>query len=321
MSREVCVYRIGSQSGFYSEFNLMILTMLYCLEEGIEFKLYSDGANFAPERGWRQFFLPFCEEVHDSFHVKFNGRTKYIFPSRGRKYYYRNTAFILKYLDLLMRSIEDRYKKKYRVNYLTNDVLEKLKLRYAGSATDGMYFNFPKEKVFGDFQTVTRALIEKAYRFNDETQQAIDRWVDKISLPEKYVGFQIRGGDKYVETSLHSVDKYIKKAESLTNIRNAFISTDDYRLFTLATERYPDWKFLTLCDEQDVGYNHKEFMMKSFDERLENYYNLFACIEILRKSDLFVGTYSSNLGVFLGMCMEPDKCFAVDFDSFHFWWF
>ena len=46
---------------------------------------------------------------------------------------------------------------------------------------------------------------------------------------------------------------------------------------------------------------------------------LFASMEILRKSNYFVGTYSANPGMFLGMCMEKDKTFGVDLDKWQIW--
>ena len=50
----------------------MLHAMLYCLQHKIQFKLYSDDANFGWEKGWTDCFVPFCEEVHEAFHHTYN---------------------------------------------------------------------------------------------------------------------------------------------------------------------------------------------------------------------------------------------------------
>ena len=47
------VYHLGSEAGFFSEYNNMILAMLYCLKHKIKFVLYSKDANFGFEKGYR----------------------------------------------------------------------------------------------------------------------------------------------------------------------------------------------------------------------------------------------------------------------------
>ena len=70
--RRRLVCRIGIDSGFFVEMNYMVNAMLFCFAHRIQFQLYSDDANFGTGVGWREYFLPFCEEVHESFHQKYN---------------------------------------------------------------------------------------------------------------------------------------------------------------------------------------------------------------------------------------------------------
>ena len=44
-SREF-VYHLGCEAGFFSEYNNMVLAMLYCAKHHIRFALYSSDANF-----------------------------------------------------------------------------------------------------------------------------------------------------------------------------------------------------------------------------------------------------------------------------------
>ena len=46
----VLVFHVGESAGFFSEYNCMILVMLYCLQHKIQFKLYSRDANFGYEK-------------------------------------------------------------------------------------------------------------------------------------------------------------------------------------------------------------------------------------------------------------------------------
>ena len=64
--KRVLIFKIGLNSGFFSEYNNMILAMLYCLENRIQFKLSSNGANFNTQFGWNGYFDSFCDSVVDN---------------------------------------------------------------------------------------------------------------------------------------------------------------------------------------------------------------------------------------------------------------
>ena len=51
------VFHLGVEAGFFSEFNNMVLAMLYCLHHAIRFVLYSDNANFKVGKGWDNHFF------------------------------------------------------------------------------------------------------------------------------------------------------------------------------------------------------------------------------------------------------------------------
>ena len=61
--KKVAICHIGIDAGFFCEYSYMLEIMLYCLEHQIQFKLYSKDANFGYEKGWRDYFEPFCVEV------------------------------------------------------------------------------------------------------------------------------------------------------------------------------------------------------------------------------------------------------------------
>jgi len=58
--KPILVYHVGIDAGFFSEFNDLIFMILYCLEHKIQFKLYSDDANFGIEKGWQDYSVKKC---------------------------------------------------------------------------------------------------------------------------------------------------------------------------------------------------------------------------------------------------------------------
>lgn len=68
-----------------------------------------------------------------------------------------------------------------------------------------------------------------------------------------------------------------------------------------------------------VGIFHAEFQKLNMEDKKENLVKLFASMEVLRNADLFVGTYSSNPGMFLGMCMDENRVYGIDFDKWLLW--
>ena len=108
------------------------------------------------------------------------------------------------------------------------------------------------------------------------------------------------------------------KANIVKVILSQFL-TDDYRIIEKLNRNYPDWKFLTLCDKQSKGYYHRSFSEKDKMFKRDQHINLFASIDILTRSELFVGTFNSNVGMYLGMRMKENKCFGIDFDKWLIW--
>ncbi|MEG1585353.1 MAG: hypothetical protein RR346_00600, partial [Bacteroidales bacterium] len=72
--KDTHIFRIGIDAGFFSEYNNMILAYLYCKENNINFSLYSEYANFAFDKGWEDYFLPFCPKETDPIHSRINIR-------------------------------------------------------------------------------------------------------------------------------------------------------------------------------------------------------------------------------------------------------
>lgn len=293
------VFNFGAEAGFFSELNNMILAIVYCLENKIQFVLYSKNANFRIHLGWQDYFLPFCDETSVSLNSKINSRV--LDQRKTQSFKYK--------LAILM------YKKLFGVTYLTSDVWMQIR----DVSLDHQY-SFPELGMRGSIREVTEDIILSIFRFNKKTDVKIKRQISGLCLPESFCSAHIRAGDKVNEASTYDVVKYVDKIKQRDQeCKNLFVLTDDYRMITNLKERFPEYKTYTLCNESEKGYIHSDFMKSNPESKENALIKLLASIQVIRRSNLFVGTYSSNPGMFLGMCMDPEKISCIDFDSWRIW--
>ncbi len=295
------IFHLGCDGGFFSEYNNMILAMLYCLEHNIQFTLYSKDANFGIKNGWPDYFLPFCEENTNSFNRFFNYRPirKYKIEA-VQKLYGLSVGFFRKTLD--------------KNTFITSDLWNEIR-------------NLPVEKTYsiarlnlrGNLRDICRELISMTWRYNTETQVFVGEIKQTLNLPEKYAGFHIRGGDKFIETQIQSIDIYMKKSHELSGIKDIFVLTDDYTVIENLRENYHGYSFFTLCEEQERGYYHQQFKKQSKEQKRKQLLNLFVSMDLLAESEFFIGTFSSNPGMYLGMRMKPEKTYSVDIPEWRIW--
>jgi hypothetical protein len=290
------VFRLGIEAGFFSEYNNMILAMAYCLKHKIQFSLYSKNAWFS-KVGWKEFFEIFCREETSEIHSTIN--TRLLEPS-GRIWLKPKTIL---------------YKRFSGINYLTYDLWFKFHNRELEQET----FYIDEIGINGDLRSTCGVLTDITWRYNLDTHKAVEQLIKSVKLPDEYLGFHIRCGDKLQETSLYPVRCYFEQIASRSVCRNAFISTDDYRIYETIRKEYPEWTIYTLCQKDEQGYYQKEFMKKDPSEIREQYLRLFASTDILLKSKLLIGTFTSNVGMYLGMRMEPEKCLGVDNTTWRIW--
>jgi hypothetical protein len=290
-------FHLGVNAGFFSEFNNMLLAMLYCLDRKIQFVLYSADANFRTDQGWTDFFLPFCPETVDEFHHANNYRWLKIYhPRRKLKLFF--------------------VKKRLGIDYLTHDVWRAFKSdRFAAKR-----FTIPELGIDGGILDATRILHSIAWRYNEATGRAVEAKKAEVSMPEPYLGFHIRGGDKVMEHDLYDSARYIEKARELSPIRDAFVLTDDYSVFENLAADYPEWRFRTTCGADEKGYFHEEYQKLEAGAKADRLMKLFAAMDILAGAERFIGTFSSNPGMNMGMRMPEGRAQGIDFDAWKSHW-
>lgn len=299
-SRKV-VYKIGLSSGFFSEYNNMILAMAYCLTHKIQFVLSSNDANFDPENGWQGFFEPFCEDIvsEKELHYK-TVNWKYAIKLFFKKKNFEAFRNFLPYVSI------------YKHILHTQDVFG----RSRDTSLLKRTFHIKQLGANYSFQELCSILVNMTWKYNPIVKKEIEGLIFSLGLPSEYIGFHIRGGDKFLEHPIEAVETYFTKND--TNIKNLFVLTDDYSIISYIREHYPDYTVYTLCEESEHGYFHGDFIKQEPTYKRRKLMRLFASIDILANAKLFVGTFSSNPGMYLGMRV-PSIVRGVDFNEWVIW--
>lgn len=289
---EVCIY-LGIGTGFFSEFNNLILAILYCLVNKIKFKLYLVNAKgFPNNKGFEEFFMPFCKElIYDTnaefgYTLDFSGNNIKQLPSIVKKMYGIN-YFI--------------YNNSYMFNKMRNNDFR------------NSHFIIKELGIDGDIYNAFRIIAKNIFRFNNETKKEIYKLINNLNLPEKYIGFHIRAGDKITEAELIKPEKYIESLKKHSDIKDIFISTDDYSVVEKLKNQYGSkYNIYTLTNKKELGYNQYDFEMSNKKEKYNHLIEFFASIEILLNSKLCFGSYTSNPSIFLGAVLGKEKFIEVN---------
>jgi len=291
------VFRLGADSGFFSEYNNMVLGVLYCLQHKIKFELSSGFANFKYQYGWNDFFVPFCKEDNRWLHAYYNYRPH---MQKGRRQAY--TAKALKTL--------------YRIDFLTQDLWNGFHERIF----EKEIFDIPSLGIKGNLLTATQIVINQLlWKYNDEVAVKINDLHQQIQLPSAYIGMHIRAGDKVLEGVVLDHHTYIQTAEKKSSLRTAFILTDDYTVIENIGKDYPEWTIHSYCSKEERGFSNVAFIGSSAENKRNKLITLFASMDLLYQSELFIGTFNSNPGMFLGMRMGQEKCIGVDRNEWLIW--
>jgi hypothetical protein len=295
------LFRIGGDAGFFSEYNNMVIVMLYCLLHGIRFDLYSRHANFSGGRGWNEFFLPFCRErdfwLNDYFNTRFHRREVH-----GT-------------VQKVAEEVFNVYMKQRKIDYLTCDLFNDAR----GMAVDGTY-QVPELALKGNLADCCRELSDMIWRYNEPTRKEIEKLMAEVDIVGPYASAHIRRGDKNTEAEFVEVDRYMELIKNNSpEVRNVFVMTDDYSVMDELHEKYSDYKFFTLAGRDEHGYSLKQLSALDAGTKRYNIVKLFAMIEIMSHSELFVGTMSSNPGMYMYWRMPKGKCLGVDFNEWKVW--
>ena len=307
------VFHLGIDAGFFSEYNYMISMILYCLENKVKFKLYSADANFSYDKGWTDFFQPFCEEVNENFHSYCNRHPDYTsWKSVWKKLIYE------KDLSLLLWKIKSKFffiiahtrcffNKKRKFDYYTFDLFDKIgKLNRV--------YNIPELGIKGDYIQAYNRIFDLTWRLNSVVNSNIDNLIEGLDLPESFIACQIRGGDKSIEYNLLPIELYIEEIKKISILRDVFVLTDDFRIISQLRELAPEYCWYTLCQEKEMGYYNSTFAKTEPEVKREQMVRFFASIRIMESATVFLGTITATPSIVIGTRKYPDG-YWVDFEK------
>ena len=206
-------------------------------------------------------------------------------------------------------------KEKYKIDYfgyMGSDIFNKMR----SNDFRNSYFNIKELGIDGDLRHAFGVIAKNLFRFNDETQKEIDKLIESVDLPEKYVGFYIRAGDKITEAELIEPEKYIECLKEHSDIKYIFISSDDYAIINKLQDNHGNEYNIYTLDKNKTGFHLYDFLSLTEEEQHNHHIKFLASMEILLNSELCFGTYTSNPYSFLAAVLEKSK--YIDLGSLDF---
>lgn len=295
--KKTLVFRVGIQAGLYSEVNHMFLAILFCLKNNIKFVLYSTDNNFAYNKGWEDYFLPFCEESYSKLHLKYNARSYQIKTS----------------ISNIIRT--KLIRKALGIDFLTQDIWTFIRDAKFQNET----FDFPELGISGNLVSALQIVVNHIWRFQPDIQQEIDATIQTLNLPAEYVGVHLRSGDKVTEAKISPVHEYINYINSITPINKLFVLTDDYTNIIELKNSFSHYPIYTFCKEEEKGFSEGAYNQLDKQAKKKITIKLLIDSEVLYKSSVFVGTFSSNVGLFIGMRRNGQFWYGIDANQWRMW--
>lgn len=289
--------------GTFSELNNLILAHSYSKRMGGTFKIDDRSWSGSAEKGLNDYFEidptllwnkgPKLESLFFNFA---NG----LGPLRNR---------LNKLIFLPKKNYHKFYNKMFHKNILfTNDFFFRYNfLKYTPYVSEEGKIKFPFEYLneSNDF----------LLKYNNSTQKRIMADSEKVKshLGGKFVGLHLRKGDK-VNLEMGDIPLSIYKSVLVkTGIKNVFVATDSYIAFEKLRDLMPkEFNLVTFSDVMTEGWVESEFRARKGEERKTEMLRLFSDVEILIKSNQFIGTYSSCLSQYIGLRRKNLNCLSLD---------
>ena len=286
------IYHAGIDCGFCVELNYMINAMLYCLAEGYRFQLYSEDANFGTGKGWTEYFEPFCEEVHEAFHHKYNlhrpPQWQRIISNTIKT---RSLSFIFWKLKFMWKSL-----KGHRLAFRAYG--EYVRLSQDVASDPDMHYHIPALGLDCSYYEAYAMLAKMIWRPQPEVQQRIADTIRSLSLPCVYSGVQIRGGDKAQEARLIT-GKIIIEALHPADGDCIFALADNYAQLEIVRSEFPQLRIVSLCQPEDQGYSHQAFCIAAPQSKRAAIIRLIVSIDLLLHAKKFAGSITTGPSVFI----------------------
>ena len=292
---KIMVYHVGIDAGFFAEYTYMLDAMLFCLQNKIQFRLYSSDANFKYDKGWTDYFLPFCVDVHETYHSCFNIHR---LPSW-------NVILKQKQWNLLKWKFKSLFKNAVGDMLAFIQYRKRVFLNHNISFNPDCHFFIPELDINGDYLHAFQVMVKITWHLNSEANDVSKRYINKLNLPSKYISCQVRGGDKITETDLLLPQYYIDTIKDMCVEKNVFVLTDDIRIFNTLKQREPDFNWYTLCTDEEYGYVNNTFSLQRGHSKKMQMLRFITSIDLIMKSNLFIGSITTNPSLFMLKLFYP----------------
>lgn len=295
----VLVYHIGTGAGFFAEYSAMLNAMLYCLTHRLQFRLYSDDANFGIGKGWTDFFEPFCPEVHEAFHARYNRSAVPSLRELRRRNPHSGRFALLKWK--LKSEVSQMAGRVMAWAVYRRNVLLSHNVRFSPAGT----FRIPELGFEWDYCQAFARMAEITWLLNDSVAGECRALLKSLPLPEVYAGCQLRGGDKITETSLLSPSHFVGLVRRHAPGHPVFVLADDYRLFRKLQTEAPDVRWLTLCQPEEQGYVNSSFTRSDVSVKRRQMVRFLASMQALMRARPFIGSITTGPSLFLLKVQYP----------------
>lgn len=284
--------------GFASEINNLLSAILYCLEHQIELILYSRGWTAAHRRGWTDYFLPFCRETANPLFYRPCAITAEGWHVQG--------------LDLIQKTLCRNHLNAHDLwpDFCSREFL-------------GKTFSIPELDICGDVFQAKQQILRMMYRLNDEIGNTIQDVQSKRNDPRPYVALHVRRGDKVApqtkEAEAVALDQYVACIQkTVPHAEDIFLATDDYRVVEEFRRICPSrWRISTFCKPAETGYCNVRFSRESRSVKKRRMEALLLDLHFLVGSQLFIGTYSSNIARLVALFKGRENCRSLDVPHWH----
>lgn len=295
------VFRTGIDAGFFAEFKYLVHAVVYCLEHHIELRLYSRGANFGYSKGWTDYFLPFCREVDEPFHSKYNvhslqglGELRRLNPNvpvlnlikwKAKTYIYNKVCGM-------------KSKAAYGAPCLSTSDIPPHSIREN--------ISIPELGISGNYMEVFQVVAAMLWRFNPETQAAVDKLAGSLNLPAHYAATQIRGGDKVTEIKLYEPKLFVNAIEQGSELRDVLLLTDDYSILEAVRTDFPSFRWHSLCTPEEKGYYNNSFTRTAAEQKCAQMQRFLAQVDAMARADYFTGSIAVGPSLFVLEMLYPN---------------
>lgn len=287
--------------GFFSEFDFMLVAILYCMMTGKQFALSSTYSPHFGPGGWTTFFEPFCASVESSL-LHFLDDRSWDGPGRLPAVLAHARKSVL--LHLAKPLLYPRFE----------SVVEHWDALRALSQQGTVELAIAGRPGPVSLRDALHAIHADVWRFNADTRSQIDATIASLDLPERYGALHIRRGDKAIDMLHCAEERYIERIEQVSALTDVYVFTDDYDCIDTVRRLRPHWRVWSLCPQHMHGYVHRQFIRRPRQEIAEATLRLLSETEILKAADVFVGTFSSGPGEYQGIA-RANHTYGVDYDE------